>query len=142
MYIKYFGFADFLMAQRRYEENQELMKLVSDCTDRSLSNQEMLRKLKEKGFPISEKTLQRIKQRIVKIRKAKIVTIASAGRDAYVVESIEILTRLRDDMLKEAEKTDNFWIKHNADSLAAKFQNDLAKFYDAGSDIGSFWNGK
>ena len=124
------------MSQKRYEDDEELIKLVRNCILKRLSIQEALKELNDKSRTMSKKTYQRIKKRIEQINKEKIGIIASAGRDAYVVESIEMLIKARDDMLKEAEKTDDFWKKYNANSLAAKFQNDLAKFYDAAFDIG------
>ena len=91
---------------------------------------------------MSEKTYQRIKKRIEQINKEKIGTIASAGRDAYVVESIDILIKARYDMRKEASETKDFWKKLNAYSSVVKIQNDLAKFYDAAIDIGKLLNSK
>ena len=130
------------MSQKKYEDDKELSKLVRNCILKRLSTQEALKELNEKGRTMSEKTYQRIKKRIEQINKEKIGTIASAGRDAYVVESIEMLIKVRDDMLKEAENTKDFWKKHIAYSLVVKIQNELAKFYDAAIDIGKFLNGK
>jgi len=123
------------MSQHRYEENEELMKLVWDCIRKPLSTKETLAELKEKGFPMNEKKYYRIKKRIDQIHKEKISIIASTGRDQYVVESIEILTNARDDMLEIARNETNFWKKSTAYSLGIKFQNELAKYHEAGSDI-------
>lgn len=130
------------MSQKRYEEDDELIKQVRNCILKRLSTKEALKELNEKGRTMSEKTYQRIKKRIEQINKEKIGVIASAGRDAYVVQSIEILTNIRDDMLNEVENTKDFWKKYNANSLAVKIQNDLAKFYDAAIDIGKLLNSK
>ena len=130
------------MSKKRYEDNEELIKLVQICILKRLSTQEALKELNDKGRTMSEKTYQRIKKRIGQINKEKIGIIASAGRDAYVVESIEKLIKVRDDMLEEAENTKDFWKKHIAYSLVIKIQNDLAKFYDAAFDIGKLLNGK
>ena len=130
------------MSQKRYEDNEELIKLVQICILKCLSTQEALKELNDKGHAMSEKTYQRIKKRIGQINKEKIGTIASAGRDAYVVESIDILIKARDDMLETARKATDFWKKHIAYSLVIKIQNELAKFYDAAIDIGKLLNGK
>lgn len=130
------------MSQKRYEDDEELIKLVQICILKRLSTKGALKELNEKGRTMSEKTYQRIKKRIEQINKEKIGTIASAGRDAYVVESIEILIRLRDDMLEIVRKETDFWKKHIASCLIIKIQNELAKFYDAAIDIGKLLNGK
>ena len=127
------------MSQHRYEEDDELINLVRNCIHKRLSTKEALKMLNEKGRPMHEKTYQRIKKRIEEISKEKIGIIASTERDVYVVKSIEILTNLRDKMLKVAETTDDFWKKLNAYSFVAKIQKELAKFYDAGWDIGEFY---
>jgi len=130
------------MSQHRYEENEELMKLVWDCICKRLSTKEALAELKEKGFPTHERKYHRIKKRIDQIHKEKISIIASTGRDHYVVESIEILIRIRDDMLEIVRKETDFWKKHIACTLIIKILNELAKFYDAGSDIGDLFKTK
>ena len=130
------------MTQHRYEENEELMKLVWDCIRKLLSTKEALAELKEKGFPMNEKKYYRIKKRIDQIYKEKISIIASTGKDHSVIESIEILIRIRDEILEIARKETDVWKKLNAYSLVIKIQNELAKFYDAAIDIGKFLNSK
>ena len=131
-----------LMSQHRYEENKELMKLVWDCICKRLSTKDALAELKEKGFPMHEKKYHRIKKRIDQIHKEKISIIASTGRDHYVVESIEILIRIRDDMLEIVRKETDFWKKQIAFHLIIKILNELAKFYDAAFDIGDLFKTK
>ncbi len=54
------------MSQHRYEENEELVKLVWDCNRKLLSTKEALAELKEKGFPMNEKKYYRIKKPVEK----------------------------------------------------------------------------
>lgn len=130
------------MSQHRYEENEGLVNFVWDCIRKPLSTKEALSELKEKGFPMNEKKYYRIKKRIDQIYKEKISIIASTGKDHSVIESIEILIRIRDEILEIARKETDVWKKLNAYSLVIKIQNELAKFYDAAIDIGKFLNSK
>jgi len=55
------------MAQKRYEDDPVLIILLLNLINQNLSNDEILRELNNSGYPMSPRTLQRVKNRIKKM---------------------------------------------------------------------------
>ncbi len=121
-----------------YKNNPEVISIVQHGVDRNLTNKEILEIITTHlGYPISDKTLQRIKKMLPKSNKLQL-EIINKDMVSFILESINVLKFGEQIAVKIMEDSDAHpWIKLQALGMIIKYRREMAYFYDSSPVIAS-----
>jgi len=122
-----------LKKKKQFQNDPKVIDIVKYCMELRLSEKEIVEKLATMGYPVCQRTVGRIKQKIPKPQRPDI--LAEEGLLQFVTESLDDFKEMEKTIDQIIKSSDNDYAIIRAIDTKTRIRKSMAEFYDSASVV-------